>query len=393
MDNERSPLGADFIPGLDLSRILYEEAVRPVLDSAYPGLRYAAARVGTGSEVLGFDTARSADHEWGPRLNLFLAPEDAAEHGGELPRLLAERLPKHVRGWPTHFRLADPEVPIGQMELTEGAVDHRVSVDDLGSWLRTRLGVDAASAEGPKVRDWLAMPQQRLAEVTGGAVFHDGPGAPDAARAPSAPGAAGTLGAVRARLAWYPDQVWRYLLACQWQRISQEEALVGRCAEVGDDLGSAVVAARLVRDLMRLCLLLERTYAPYGKWLGSTFGRLAVADALKPSLAGALAATRYPVRERHLCDAYEYVAGLQNATGLAAPVDPARRPYHSRPFQVLHAERFAQALAATVTDPELRGLPLTGGVDQWADSTDFLGLGGPRRAAVDVLARTVTRSP
>ncbi|MGW6509166.1 DUF4037 domain-containing protein, partial [Streptomyces niveus] len=74
----------DFIPGLELSRILYEEAVRPVLDSAYPGLRYAAARVGSGSEVLGFDSARSADHEWGPRLNLFLAPDDVAEHGADL---------------------------------------------------------------------------------------------------------------------------------------------------------------------------------------------------------------------------------------------------------------------------------------------------------------------
>lgn len=359
----------DFIPGLDLSRLLYEEAVRPVLDRAYPGLRYAAARVGSGSEVLGFDTARSADHEWGPRLNLFLAPDDAAEHGADLRRLLAERLPKHVRGWPTHFRLADPEVPIGHMELTDSAVDHRVSVDDLDHWLLTQLGVTAAE---PAVRDWLAMPQQRLAEVTGGAVFHDG---------------LGTLGPARARLAWYPDQVWRYLLACQWQRISQEEAFVGRCAEVGDGLGSAVVAGRLVRDLMRLCLLLERTYAPYGKWLGRSFGRLAVAGELTPSLAGALAATEYPARERHLCDAYEYVAGLQNGTGLAAPVDPARRPYHSRPFQVLHAERFAQALAATVTDPELRGLPLTGGVDQWADSADFLGPAGPRRAAVDALAR------
>ncbi|MEV0775626.1 DUF4037 domain-containing protein [Streptomyces sp. NPDC050428] len=373
---------AAFIPGLELSRILYEETVRPVLDHAYPGLRYAAARVGSGSEVLGFDTARSADHEWGPRLNLFLTPGEAAEHGADLRRLLAERLPKHIRGWPTHFRHHDPEDPIGQMELTQGAVNHRVSVDDLGDWLGTQLGVAAtavtATAE-PSVRDWLAMPQQRLAEVTGGAVFHDG---------------LGSLDAARARLAWYPDQVWRYLLACQWQRISQEEAFVGRCAEAGDALGSAVVAGRLVRDLMRLCLLLERTYAPYGKWLGSAFGRLTVAGELTPSLAGALAATEYPERERHLCDAYEYVAALQNATGLAEPVDPARRPYHDRPFLVLHAERLARAVAATVTDPGLRGLPLTGGVDQWADSTDFLGLSGPRRAAVeaiDAVARTRSR--
>ncbi|WP_433496777.1 hypothetical protein ACQP1K_17480 [Sphaerimonospora sp. CA-214678] len=35
--------------------------------------------------------------------------------------------------------------------------------------------------------------------------------------------------------------MWRHLLACQWQRRSGEEAFVGLCAEVGDDLGSALV--------------------------------------------------------------------------------------------------------------------------------------------------------
>ncbi|MEV8394425.1 MULTISPECIES: DUF4037 domain-containing protein [unclassified Streptomyces] len=359
-----------FLPGLELSRILYEEAVRPLLDDAFPGLSHAAARVGTGSEVLGFDTARSADHEWGPRLQLFLAPDEAARYGPRLHRLLAERLPKDVRGWPTHFRRQDdPLDPVGHMELTDGPVDHRVSVQDVGGWLTRETGVDPTAGE-PTVLDWLAMPQQKLAEVTGGAVFHDGPG---------------TLTAARRRLAWYPDQVWRHLLACQWHRISQQEAFVGRCAEVGDDLGSAVVAGRLVRDLMRLCLLLERRYAPYGKWLGSAFGRLDVADSLLPSLRSALTAAGYPERERALCEAYETVATLQNDSGLAEPVDPACRSYHRRPFQVLHAERFARALAATVTDPELRGRPLTGSVDQWADSADLLNLTGPVRAATRAL--------
>ncbi|MFF9080364.1 DUF4037 domain-containing protein [Streptomyces rubiginosohelvolus] len=365
-----------FLPGLELSRILYEEAVRPILDAEFPGLRYAAARVGPGSEVLGFDTARSADHEWGPRLDLFLRPADGDTHGKRIHRLLAERLPKQVRGWPTHFRHPEPTDPVGHMELTAGPVDHRVSVDDVGGWLHGRLGLRLPGPGGepgePTVRDWLAMPQQKLAEVTGGAVFHDGVGA---------------LTRARRELAWYPEQVWRYLLACQWQRISQEEAFVGRCAEVGDDLGSAVVAGRLVRDLMRLCLLLEREYAPYGKWLGSAFARLPGADDLLPSLRGAVTAGDCATRERHLCDAYERVAAAQNRTGLAEEMDPTRRPYHSRPFQVLHAERFAHALARTVTDPDpdLRDLPLTGGVDQWADSTDFLGRPEAVRAAVDAL--------
>ncbi|OEV30218.1 hypothetical protein AN219_12145 [Streptomyces nanshensis] len=360
---------AEFLPGLELSRVFYEDAVRPILDSEYPGLRYAAARVGTGSEVLGFDTERSADHEWGPRLDLFLTPDDVTAHGPDLRQLLSDRLPKHVLGWPTHFRHDDPDDPVGHMATTEGPVNHRASVADVGGWLNDQLGIEGETAE-PTVRAWLAMPQQKLAEVTGGAVFHDG---------------LGTLSAARRQLAWYPDQVWRYLLACQWQRISQEEAFAGRCSEVGDDIGSSVVAGRLVRDLMRLCLLLHRRYAPYSKWLGSAFARLPAAGKLTPSLRGALTATEYPARERHLCDAYESVAKLQNETGLAEPLDPTRRPYHSRPFQVLHAERFAEALRDTVTDPELRSLPLSGSVDQWADSTDLLERQRPLRAALNAL--------
>ncbi|SHM33699.1 hypothetical protein [Actinacidiphila paucisporea] len=57
------------------------------------------------------------------------------------------------------------------------------------------------------------------------------------------------------------------------------------------------------------------------------------------------------------------------------------------PF-ISDAERFAQALARTVSDPELRALPLAGGVDQWADNTDLLGQPRAIRAAVDALGET-----
>ena len=346
---------AAFMPGLELSRILYTEAVRPILAKAYPGLPHAAALVGAGSEVLGFDTPRSVDHDWGPRLLLFLAPEDATAHGAEIHRLLAERLPKDVCGYPTNFQQVNDRV--GYMQHTDGPVNHRVLTVEAGSWLTGQLGVDPTAGE-LTVRDWLGMPQQRLAEVTAGAVFHD---------------ALGTLSTARERLAWYPDQVWRYLLACQWQRISQEEAFVGRCAEAGDPLGSAVVASRLVRDLMRLCLLLARRYAPYSKWLGSAFKQLPVADRLTSPLQATLVATGYRERAKHLCEAYEIVAVLHNESGLTVPLDTTCRRYHGRPYQVLFAERFANASAEAITDPQLRELPRIGGVDQWADSTDFLG--------------------
>ncbi|MBV9578639.1 MAG: hypothetical protein JO057_08630, partial [Chloroflexi bacterium] len=64
-----------FVPGLDLSKSYYAEAVGPILAARYPRLSYAAGLLATGSENLGFDTPRSMDHWWGPSLEIFLRSE------------------------------------------------------------------------------------------------------------------------------------------------------------------------------------------------------------------------------------------------------------------------------------------------------------------------------
>jgi hypothetical protein len=80
-----------FVSGRELRGAFYWEAVRAVLDSAFPRLRHSAALLGTGSEVLGFDTERSTDHEWGPRLQLLVdRPNPAIEQA------LAEQLPRSL---------------------------------------------------------------------------------------------------------------------------------------------------------------------------------------------------------------------------------------------------------------------------------------------------------
>src|SRR5438067_2392739 len=264
-----------FIPGLELSRRFYHEAVRPVVRAHFGDLPHTAARIGTGSEVLGFDTARSADHEWGPRLQLFLRPQDVQRHARDLVAALSDELPKTFYGYPTNFAPTADE-HVRSMEFTDGPVFHRVDVTSVDVWFAGNVGFDPRS--GVTTSDWLATPTQTLAEVTAGAVFHD---------------ELGELTAARARLSWYPEQVWRYVLACQWQRISQEEAFVGRSGEVGDELGSAVVAARLAGDLMRLTLLMHRRYPPYSKWLGSAFAQLAFSATISPALTAAIAATTW----------------------------------------------------------------------------------------------------
>jgi hypothetical protein len=342
-----------FIPGIELARAFHAEIVAPLL--AGEPERYAAALLGPGSEVLGFDSARSADHDWGPRLQVFLAPGQSRDRAAAIEAMLARRLPAGFRGYPVAFPLSRDADPVAR---------HRVEVvADLVGWLG--LGFDprppAAAA------DWLAAPAQRLAELTAGAVFHDEPG---------------HLSAARDALAWYPRDVWLYILACQWVRIGQEEAFPGRCAEAGDELGSALVTARLARELIRLCLLMRRRYPPYSKWLGTAFALLPEGATFGPSLRSAVAAGGWAARERHLGQAATAVAALHNELGLTAPLDPGLRPYYDRPYQVVGAGRFADALLAAIADPQLRQRRPAGAVDQVIDSTDAMGSAEIRRAAI-----------
>ena len=60
----------DFVPGLELSRRFYVDVVAPLLER----IRHSAARLGEGSEVLGFDTIRSTDHGWDPGSSCLSSP-------------------------------------------------------------------------------------------------------------------------------------------------------------------------------------------------------------------------------------------------------------------------------------------------------------------------------
>ncbi|HLI81903.1 MAG TPA: DUF4037 domain-containing protein [Candidatus Binataceae bacterium] len=352
----------NFIPGRQLNGLFFEEVVRPILDRRLPNLRYSAALLGPGSDVLGYDTARSTDHGWGPRLEIFLPEATYRTFAPLITAALREELPTAFRGYPTSYSGAEHAAEIGE----PGNINHLVNVYTWSSFLFVQLGIELTSTL--RALDWLLMSDQALLEVTNGAVYHDG---------------LETLNRGRSQLAYYPDQVWFYLLASGWKRIAQEEPFVGRCGEAGDEMGSRIITARIVRDLMRLCFLLERRYAPYSKWLGTAFTSLRCAAELTPSLDGALRSNSWQERQGLLCVAYESAARLHNALGISPEFDPKVRYFHARPYLVLDAERFANATAALIADSELAEIRdtvgLIGGVDQLADSVDLLGRTDLRR--------------
>jgi hypothetical protein len=206
------------------------------------------------------------------------------------------------------------------------------------------------------VTDWLTVSSQKLRTLTAGGVYHSG---------------LGELDLMRERLAWYPDEIWFYLLACGWQRISQEEAFVGQTGDVGDDIGSRIIASRLVRDLMRLCFYMEKIYPPYAKWYGTAFKELTCAPALMPLLEAVLSANTWQEREKPLTQAYQLVGEMHNRLNITNPVSTNIVPYFDRPYQVIFAGRFAERLFEKITNTQLRDTPI-GSIDQWSDNTDVL---------------------
>lgn len=372
----------DFIPGLILNEAYYWEAVRPILDSAFPGLPHAAALIGFGSDVIGLDTATSTDHLWGPRLYLFLNPQDLEDRAAAVDQALRQRLPVSFRGYSTNFSRPNPtdHGVRSRDDIDHGPVDHLITLTTISDFWSWYLGPGADPFRDLAPADWLTFANHQLLVLTAGKVFHDDLG----------------LEAARARLAWYPRDVWLYLLSAQWKLISQEEAFVGRTHQVGDELGSRVVAARQAERLMRLCFLMEKRYAPYSKWFGTTFSRLACAPRMSPLLESALASADYAGREARLAAAYTLAAEMHNALGITPPLETRTRTYsgwhaaggrdtpvgapdlalddpgNTRPHQVIFGERFVDAIRAQIQDPAvLACIPDLGSVDQFlVESSD-----------------------
>jgi hypothetical protein len=325
--------------------------VRPILERRFPDFVHAAALIGHGSEVLGYDDERSRDHQWGPRVQLFVREPGAAE---DIRRTLAEELPTRTAGFPTHFGPTEEKGTVVITETEIGPVDHRAEIVVLADYLRGGLGVDPL--QGFTTTDWLSTPSQRLLELTAGDVFVD---------------PIGDLTRLRELLAFYPHDVWLLVMAGHWRRVAQLEHFVGRTGSIADELGSRLIAAWLVRDLMRLALLQERRYPPHWKWLGTAHAELNRPEA--DALARTLAADDWLAREGAIVEVYEAVARRHNELGVTEVVDPSVRPFWGRPFRVLFADRFVDALRDSIKDEALRAVEhLAGSVDAVSDNVDVL---------------------
>lgn len=344
-----------FIKGMQLSEMFFNEVVKEIIDTNFSDLKYSAGLIGFGSEVLGFDTERSTDHHWGPRVMIFLKEKDFNKKD-KISDILSKELPPTFRGYSTHFGNPDE---IGVQLLIEAKagqpINHRVEIHTIESFFKSYLLIELN--DDLTASDWLTLSEQKLRTIRSGKIFYDQLG----------------LKQIQKKLHYFPKDVWLYMLESEWMKISQEEPFVGRCGDVKDELGSKIIVARLVQSIMKLCFLIEKEYAPYSKWFGTAFSRLKCAKKLSHILDKILASKDWKEREKYLSQAYKIIAQMHNSLKLTKPFATDVSSFHDRPYLVIHGDVFASELKKKIKDPAVKKISADiGSVNQLSNAVDLL---------------------
>lgn len=224
--------------GLELSRKYYEEYGRPMIEKQFPEIaeQTAAGLVGYGSECLGFDDEISRDHDYGPSFCIWL-PRKVYARCGKAVQAAYDALPKDFLGYSERV----------EQEQGKG----RVGALCLEDFYREILGRETLPVTDA---EWLMIPEEALAIAVNGCVFEDRLGQFSAFRT--------------GLLKYYPESVWRRKLADALAKAAQAgQYNYARAMRRGERVAAELALGEFVRESMRLVYLLNRTYAPFYKWM------------------------------------------------------------------------------------------------------------------------------
>ncbi|UCC17489.1 MAG: DUF4037 domain-containing protein [Dehalococcoidales bacterium] len=342
--------------GMDLSKKYYFECVKPLIQDNLPELegKYAAALVGYGSDVIGNDDEISRDHEWGPRCHVFLSEEIHKRYGLQLDEILDNNIPLEFEGFPTRFTFAEHW---GSIPSKDSSGYHHVVISTPQRFLKLTIGFPGVP--GSDI-DWLAVSEQRLLEFTSGEVFEDFPG---------------ELTEFREKLAYFPDDVWRYRIAYSLSDIGCDDDLISLCGQRGDIISMHLNAARTVEKIMRLVFLLNKQYAPlYPKWLHRNFVKLPeIASEIEKSLLTMLEAREYQPKMEALKLIYERILTFMVNRDLCKKHSAIfQREFSGIDYDVrTSAKDVLSTIRGDLKELLVDGIPL-GAIDQWMVNHDII---------------------
>jgi len=310
-----------FIPGLELSQMLYEEEIKLIMEARFNRVKYAAATLGMCSESLGLDDEVSMDHMWGPRIFIFVSEDDFSSSSKDIMQAFRELLPTQFKGFDMMWL-----EPGADVVSTKTVKLYTIGV----ATIRLLLHSFGIAALPPKDdADWLKMSEQRLLEFTAGKIYRDD---------------SGELTKARELLKYYPDNVLRFLLMHEWQHVAGSWRYLGRMGPREDKLGVRIQAAKAAHHLMRIAFMINRRYFPYTKWFGTLFKDLPVAGELGPILIALLAEMKWQSVDEKICEAASLLLKQQNALKITSEISIKAKaakddPYHAQ-FNFEDADRY-----------------------------------------------------
>jgi len=264
------------VKGLELARGYFSEAALPAFRDRAPQAvsRLAFGLAGPGSDCHGFDDEVSRDHDWGPRVCVWV-PEELYREQGQALQGIYDDLPREFMGYGPASRLDTAE--------------RRDGVLSTPRFYRSYLGTERPPES---LRDWLLLPEEGLATCTNGEVFLDPLGEFTLLR--------------QALLSYFPRDLWLKKIASRCRGMATHgQYNLWRALRRGDRLAAQHHQAGFAREAAALVFLLRRTYRPFGKWLFHGLGALRVLAGLGPA-----------VRENLLT-----VIGAESEQGMRAAVE------------------------------------------------------------------------
>ncbi len=224
--------------GLELSRAFYTAYGEPMLREQFPELlpKLAVGLMGAGSECFGYDDAVSQDHDFESGFCIFLPDEASVDRRAafQLERAYA-KLPKEFEGFRRPMLLPVGGARRGVMRTAEFFTERTGAPDGILT-----------------LRQWLSVPEQSLAEATNGELYYDGPG---------------EVTAIRARLAYFPEDVRLKRLAGQLLLMAQSgQYNYARILRHGETAAAQLAVCEFVGSAVAAIFLLNRRYRPFYKW-------------------------------------------------------------------------------------------------------------------------------
>lgn len=231
-----------------LSRQMFEdfyyEYGEPMLREKFPEFidKIAIGKAGEGSDCFGFDDELSIDHDYGPGFCMWITRETYKQIG--------EHLQEEYDKLPTSY--------CGVTRNTMSTGNGRVGVCVIEDFYKRMIGREKAPET---ISEWSQIEEFALATATNGWIIKD---------------EEGVFSGIRNQLLnYYPEKLWLSKIAQCMYHISQYgQYNYGRMARRKDVVTAEQCRSGFIKSVMELIYLLNRTYAPYYKWMFKGLNRL-----------------------------------------------------------------------------------------------------------------------